>query len=66
MNTDTEKITITLPVEVADTLLGLLDGCIGTSENDDFNEQMKPIVNQIKKKIKSFYKQFNNSKNKTT
>lgn len=45
------KITITMDIEIAETLHGLLDGCLGTSEDQGFNEQIQPLRNSLEKKI---------------
>ena len=38
------KITIQIPIEIAETLQGLIDGCIGTSGDDFFVKQMKQFL----------------------
>lgn len=52
-------VTIAIPIEVAETLEGLIDGCIGTSEDDDFNYEMKIVLSQLKTNIKKYYSNIN-------
>jgi hypothetical protein len=47
-----KTITITMTIDVAETLHGLLDGCIGTSGDDSFTSEMKPVIKSLESKIK--------------
>lgn len=49
------RFTMTLNIEALETLSGLLDGCMGTSDSDDFNEDIRPIIRKIDNAIKKYY-----------
>ena len=49
------SVTITLPLDIAETLQALIDGSIGTSDNDDFNEQMAIVLNKLDKAVSKHY-----------
>lgn len=48
-------VTITMGLDIAETLHGFIDGAIGTSESDDFNEQMIPLRDKLTRRIKKHY-----------
>lgn len=50
------RITISIQVEDAETLQGLIDGAIGTSESEDFNKFGKRVLKQLDKKMCAYYK----------
>ncbi|QEL01122.1 hypothetical protein FKG96_09980 [Olivibacter sp. LS-1] len=43
-----------MDIDTAETLAALIDGCIGTSDSDDFNDEMIPVRNRLEKAIKKF------------
>jgi hypothetical protein len=45
------KITMTIPLDVALTLVSLLDGSIGTADDDEFVKQMQPIIAKLDRRI---------------
>ena len=49
------SVTITLPLDIAETLQALIDGSIGTSDNDDFNEQMTFVLKKLDKQVSKHY-----------
>lgn len=46
-----EKITITIPTDIAETLVAVIDSRIGTSDDDEFNRQMHIVLKKIDKKL---------------
>lgn len=56
------KITIQIPIEIAETLQGLIDGCIGTSGDDCFSEQMKKFLSALDEKVNNYYLNKNKTK----
>ena len=49
------SVTITFPLDIAETLQALIDGSIGTSDNDDFNEQMAIVLKKLDKAVSKHY-----------
>jgi hypothetical protein len=45
----TAKISITIPLNVAETLEGLIDGAIGTADCDEFVSEMKQVLKALEK-----------------
>ena len=45
------SVTITIPLDIAETLQALIDGSIGTSDNDDFNAQMAIVLKKLDKSV---------------
>jgi hypothetical protein len=42
---------MTIPLDVALTLVSLLDGSIGTADDDEFVKQMQPIIAKLDRRI---------------
>lgn len=55
-NSKPKKISITIPLELAETLQGFIDGGIGTSSDDDFTRQMNIVLKNLSKAIDKHYK----------
>lgn len=69
MNTDNKKeqneqctipvvrrsVRIQIPLDVAETLHGFIDGGIGTSECDDFTKEMSLVNKRLEKAINKHY-----------
>ena len=53
-----KSITITLPLHIAETLHGLIDGCIGTSGDDGFTKQMSVVRKKLEKEFTKHYTNF--------
>ncbi len=51
------NVTITIPLGIAETLQGLIDGCIGTSESDEFNKEMSIVLKKLDRQVNKRYKQ---------
>lgn len=49
------SVSITIPLDIAETLQGLIDGCIGSSEDDEFAKQMKIVLRKLDKAISKHY-----------
>ena len=49
------SVTITIPLDIAETLQALIDGSIGTSDNDDFNTQMAIVLKKLDKSVSKHY-----------
>lgn len=49
------SVTITLPLDTAETLQALIDSSIGTSDNDDFNAQMVIVLKKLDKAVSKHY-----------
>lgn len=49
------SVTITMPLDIAETLHALIDGSIGTSDDDEFNRQMMPIRDKLERRINKHY-----------
>lgn len=49
------SVTITIPLEVAETLQGLIDGSIGCSDSDEFNEQMAVVLKKLDRQVSKHY-----------
>ena len=49
------SVTITIPLHIAETLDGLIDGCLGSSEDELFTEQMTIVLRKIEKGIAKHY-----------
>ena len=49
------SVTITFPLDIAETLQALIDSSIGTSDNDDFNEQMAIVLKKLDKAVSKHY-----------
>lgn len=47
-----EEITITIPTDIAETLVAVIDSRIGTSDDDEFNRQMHIVLKEIDKKLR--------------
>lgn len=50
-----KKITITLPLDIAQTVQGFVDGCVGLAEDMEFVEQMNIVLNKLEKSINRSY-----------
>lgn len=59
MEKENKIVTIKLRLEVAETLHSLIDGCLGTSDSDEFNAEMIPLRDMLEKEIAKHYKQPN-------
>ena len=49
------SVTITIPLEVAETLQGLIDGSIGSSDSDEFNKQMVVVLKKLDRQVSKHY-----------
>ena len=49
------SVTITLTLDIAETLHALIDGSIGTSDDDEFNRQMIPVRDKLERRINKHY-----------
>lgn len=49
------SVTITMSLEVAETLHSFIDGGISVSNSDDFNAEMIPLRDKLERKIKKHY-----------
>lgn len=49
------NITITIPLEVAETLQGFIDSGIGSSGDDEFTRQMKIVLKKLDKVVLKHY-----------
>ncbi len=49
------SVTITIPLDVAETLLARIDSSVGTSDNDEFNKQMDVVLKKIERAISKHY-----------
>lgn len=49
------SVSITMPLDIAETLHALIDGSIGTSDDDEFNRQMMPIRDKLERRINKHY-----------
>lgn len=49
------SVTITITLHIAETLQALIDGSIGTSDNDDFSEQMAIVLKKLDKAVSKHY-----------
>ena len=49
------SVTITLPLDIAETVHGLIDGCVGSSDDDEFTRQMQIVLKKLDKKISKHY-----------
>lgn len=47
-------ITLRMDIDTAETLHALIDGSIGSSDSDDFNEEMAPVRDRLEKAIQRF------------
>lgn len=47
-------ITLRIDIDTAETLASLIDGRIGTSDSDDFNDEMIPVRDRLEKAIKKY------------
>lgn len=54
-------IKIELSIDDAENLIGLLVGCVGTSNSDEFNAFAEPLIKRLDKRTKAYYE-----KNKTS
>ena len=54
-NKKNPTVTISIRLDIAETLHSLIDGCIGCSDSDEFNEQMIPVRNKLERRIKKHY-----------
>lgn len=50
-NTKIKSVTITIPLHIAETLQGLVDGCIGSAEDMAFVEEMNIVLDKLDKSI---------------
>lgn len=48
-------VTIVIPLHIAETLEGFIDGGIGTSDDDQFSKQMKVVMKELKKELSKHY-----------
>jgi hypothetical protein len=51
------SITITLPLDIAETLYGLVDGRNGSSDDEDLSKQMNIVLKKLDKSISKHYAQ---------
>lgn len=49
------SFTITLTLDIAETLFALIDGSIGCSDSDEFNRQMIPVRDKLERRINKHY-----------
>ena len=49
------SVTITLPLDIAETLQSLVDGSNGSSEDDEFSNQMRVVLKKLDKAISKHY-----------
>jgi hypothetical protein len=49
------SVTITIPLDIAETLQGLIDGSIGGSDDDEFNRQMSIVLKKLDKAVNKHY-----------
>ena len=49
------SVTITMPLDIAETLHALIDGSIGTSDDDEFNRQMMSVRDKLERRINKHY-----------
>jgi hypothetical protein len=49
------SVTITIPLHIAETLHGLVDGSMGSSEDDLFSEEMDIVRKKLDKAIDKHY-----------
>jgi hypothetical protein len=49
------SVTITIPLEVAETLQGLIDGSIGSSDSNYFNKEMAVVLKKLDKQVSKHY-----------
>ena len=49
------SVTITLPLDIAETLQGLVDGCNGSSEDEEFSRQMNIVLKKLDRVISKHY-----------
>ena len=49
------SVTITIPLDVAETLLARIDSSVGTSDNDEFNKQMDVVLKKLERAISKHY-----------
>ena len=49
------SVTITLPLDIAETLKGLVDGCNGSSEDEEFSKEMNIILKKLDRAISKHY-----------
>jgi hypothetical protein len=52
---DRKSVKLLMPLHVAETLHGFIDGGIGTSEDDEFSKQMKPLIKKLEKEFDRIY-----------
>lgn len=48
-------VTIKLPLDIAETLQGLIDGSNGSSEDEEFSRQMNIVLKKLDKAISKHY-----------
>ena len=51
------EIKISIPIHIAETLQGFLDGGIGSSFDDEFSKQMKVVLDKLDKQINKIKQQ---------
>ena len=49
------SVTITIPLEVAETLQCYIDGGIGSSEDDEFTREMKIVLKRLDRQVSKHY-----------
>lgn len=59
--TKKKTVTITIPLDIAETLQGFISGGIGSSDCDDFSEQMGSVEKKLINKISKHYNKKNSN-----
>jgi len=49
------SVTITIPLDIAETLQAYLDGGIGTSGDDEFTRQMSIVLKRLDRQVLKHY-----------
>ena len=49
------SVTVTIPLDIAETLQAFLDGGIGTSADDEFTRKMSIVLKKLNKQVAKYY-----------
>ncbi len=49
------SVSITIPLEIAETLVAYISGGLGTSDDDEFSRQMKIVQDKLDKSMARHY-----------
>lgn len=49
------SVTITIPLDIAETLVAYISGGIGTSEDDEFSRQMTVVQDKLDRSMQKHY-----------